>query len=296
MAGGPAMDTASRPSASASPREVQACATSKRSARRAVLAGSVPTRATTSKPACGVPEHGCGHRRRCRRRRRATAQTPRTAADFAGPSAAGGIATGGRPTGDKVALGAELLALDIRAVPWRVVGRVIGEPGCDRAADLGRGGVRQVEAFQFGRVQGHALGGDEAGVDVVGGNALVAQLDGQNPGGFEQAGFADRVADAVTAHVERIGVGHAGGDVQDGPLAPFDHAGNEQLDQGQRRHDVDVDLFLQIGQIEVQHRGLRPFTGVDGVVDKNVDMAPRGEHFSHGEADGERVGQVHPDR
>ena len=114
----------------------------------------------------------------------------------------------------------------------------------------------EVEAFQFGRVQGHALGGDEAGVDVVGGDALVAQLDGQDPGGLEQAGLADRVADAVAAHVERVGVGHARGHVEDGPLAPLDHAGDEQLDEGQWRHDVDVDLFPQIGQLEVQHRGL----------------------------------------
>ena len=141
VAGGPAMDTASRPSASASPRRgagvrnPEALGPARRLGRVDTDEGDdveagLPERRDMDAGAEGGADD-------------AGAQAQLLGRHFAGPSATGGVATGGRPTGDEVALGAELLALDIRAVARRVVGRVIGQPGCDRAADLGRGGVRR---------------------------------------------------------------------------------------------------------------------------------------------------------
>ena len=255
-----------------------------------VFSGSDPTRATTSKPAW----------RRAGTWMRAPNEVPTTAArrltvvrpPLSGRTAPGRITARRLPAGDEVALGAELLALHVRPVPRRVVGRVVGQPGHHGAADLGRGREGEVESLLVGHVERHALRGDEAGMDVVGGDAPVPQLDGQDPGRLEQAGLAHGVADAVAAHVEWVDVGHGRGHVEMVPLPLSTMPGTSSLMRvrGPRCPRRSPPAGPPARDPEPRP-GPRP--GVDGVVDQDVDVAPGLEHLAPGEADGQRVGQVH---
>jgi hypothetical protein len=131
---------------------------------------------------------------------------------------------------------------------------------------------------------------------VVGAQPPVPQLHGEDPGGLEEAGLAHRVADAVAAHVEWVDVGHRRGHVEHGPLSPCDHGGDEQRDEGQGSDNVNVDLLAQIGEGEIQHRGLGAPARVDGVVDQDIDVTPGLEYLADGQPDGKGIGQVHRNR
>src|ERR1700689_3984934 len=98
-----------------------------RSARRAVFSGFTPTRATTSKPAW----RSAGTWIRAPNEV-PTTQARRLTGSFgrrvSGRTARRRIAARRLPTGNEVALGAELLALDVRPVLRGVVGWVVGQP------------------------------------------------------------------------------------------------------------------------------------------------------------------------
>ena len=127
---------------------------------------------------------------------------------------------------------------------------MVDQPGDGGGRHRGRGALVVAHETEGGGVDHLALGLHVSGVDVVGPDAAVTELDGQQRGepvGRRLGGGVGHAPSTLAHRAGRIGGGGVGGHVDDGSPPHGQHPREHRLDQDERRHRVGRQLGLELG-------------------------------------------------